>query len=140
MAELVRGELLRAPDVAFARQERLPPGAVSSPTLKVAPDLAAEILSPSETASRLDEKLNDYAASHIPLVWVIDRKRRTVMVVDADAPIRARLPRPNAATIIAPPPYSSGVLLPTILTAEAAEERRGKENEKKPPRPLRPLR
>jgi Uma2 family endonuclease len=79
---------VRAPDVAFVRQERLPPGAVSSPTLKVAPDLAAEILSASETASRLDEKLDDYAASHIPLVWVIDPKRRTVMVVDADAPIR----------------------------------------------------
>lgn len=79
---------VRAPDVAFVRQERLPPGAVSSPTLKVAPDLAAEILSPSETASRLDEKLDDYAASHVPLVWVIDPERRTVMVIARDAPVR----------------------------------------------------
>jgi Uma2 family endonuclease len=54
----------------------------------VAPDLAAEILSPSETAARLDEKLDDYAASHIPLVWVIDPKRRTVMVIARDAPVR----------------------------------------------------
>jgi Uma2 family endonuclease len=79
---------VRAPDAAFVRQERLPPGAVSSPTLKVVPDLAAEILSPSETASRLDEKLDDYAASHIPLVWVIDPKRRTVMIIARDAPVR----------------------------------------------------
>jgi Uma2 family endonuclease len=79
---------VRAPDVAFVRKERLPPGAIDETRLKVAPDLAAEILSPSETASRLDEKLDDYVASHIPLVWVIDPKRRTVMVIDADAPVR----------------------------------------------------
>lgn len=79
---------VRAPDVAFVGQGRLHPGAVSAPTLKVAPDLAAEILSPSETASRLDEKLDDYAASGIPLVWVIDPKRRTVMVIARDGPVR----------------------------------------------------
>lgn len=79
---------VRAPDVAFVREERLHSGALSSPTLKLAPDLAAEILSPSETASRLDEKLDDYAASGIPLVWVIDPKRRTVMVITRDRPVR----------------------------------------------------
>ena len=79
---------VRAPDVAFVRHERLPPGATAQSHLKIAPDLAAEILSPSETASRLDEKLDDYAASHIPLVWVIDPQRRTVMVIARDAPVR----------------------------------------------------
>jgi Uma2 family endonuclease len=79
---------VRAPDVTFVRKERLPPGAIDESRLKLAPDLAAEILSPSETASRLDEKLDDYAASRIPLVWVIDPKRRTVMVIAMDAPVR----------------------------------------------------
>ena len=79
---------VRAPDVSFVRQERLPPDGIGEAQLKIAPDLAAEILSPSETASRLDEKLDDYAASHIPLGWVIDPKRRTVMVIARDAPVR----------------------------------------------------
>jgi Uma2 family endonuclease len=79
---------VRAPDLAFVRKERIPPGAMDEARLKLAPDLAAEILSPSETASRLDEKLEDYAASHIPLVWVIDPKRRTVRVIAVDAPFR----------------------------------------------------
>jgi Uma2 family endonuclease len=79
---------VRAPDVAFVRKGRLPPGAMDESRLKLAPDLAAEILSPSETASRLDEKLDDYAVSHVPLVWVIDPKRRTVMVITSDAPVR----------------------------------------------------
>ncbi|MGQ0714899.1 MAG: Uma2 family endonuclease [Gemmatimonadaceae bacterium] len=50
--------------------------------------MAVEILSPSETASRLDEKLEDYGASRVPLVWVIDPERRTVSVIAADAPVR----------------------------------------------------
>jgi Uma2 family endonuclease len=79
---------IRAPDVAFVRKERLPAGALDDARLKLAPDLAAEILSPSETASRLDEKLDDYAASRVPLVWVIDPQRRTVMVIAADTPVR----------------------------------------------------
>ena len=79
---------VRAPDVAFVRKERLPAGWMDEPRLKVAPDLAAEILSPGETAARLDEKLDDYAAARIPLVWVVDPKRRTVMVIAADAPVR----------------------------------------------------
>jgi len=79
---------VRAPDVAFVRKERLPAGWMDAARLEVAPELAAEILSPSETAARLDEKLDDYAAARIPLVWVIDPKRRTVMVIAADAPVR----------------------------------------------------
>lgn len=77
---------LRAPDVSFVHKDRLPPGPIGR--LKLAPDLAAEILSPSQTASRLDEKLEDYAASRIPLVWVIDPDRRTVMIIARDAPVR----------------------------------------------------
>lgn len=79
---------VRAPDVAFVRTDRIPPNAMNEARLKLAPDLAAEILSPSETASRLDEKLADYAAANVPLVWVIDPKRRTVMVIAKDAPVR----------------------------------------------------
>jgi Uma2 family endonuclease len=56
--------------------------------LKLAPDLAAEILSPSETASELEEKLDDYLVSGTPLIWVVDPVRSTVMIVSADAPVR----------------------------------------------------
>jgi Uma2 family endonuclease len=79
---------VRAPDVAFVRKERLPAGAIDESRLKLAPDFVAEILSPSETAARLDEKLEDYSVSHVPLVWVIDPRRRTVMVIAKDAPVR----------------------------------------------------
>lgn len=79
---------VRAPDVSFVRAERLPPGAIHRGFVKVAPDLAVEVLSPSETASRLDEKLDDYRAAGTPLVWVLDPERRTVMVIEPDATVR----------------------------------------------------
>lgn len=79
---------VRNPDASFVRAERLPAEGVRRGFLKIAPDLVVEILSPSETASELEEKLDDYRAAGTPLIWVIDPDRRTVMIVSGDAPLR----------------------------------------------------
>ena len=79
---------VRVPDASFVRADRLPAEGVGPGLLKLAPDLAIEVLSPSETASELEEKLDDYLISGTPLIWVIDPVRRTVMIVSADAPVR----------------------------------------------------
>jgi Uma2 family endonuclease len=36
----------------------------------------------------LDEKLADYSAASVPLVWVIDPEAQTVMVVAAQMPVQ----------------------------------------------------
>jgi Uma2 family endonuclease len=79
---------VRVPDLSFVRADRLPAEGIGPGLLKLAPDLAVEILSPSETASELEEKLDDYLVSGTPLIWVVDPVRRTVMIVSADAPVR----------------------------------------------------
>jgi Uma2 family endonuclease len=87
--ELVRlPRTVRVPDVSFVRADRLPEQGVGPGLLKLAPDLAVEVLSPSETASDLEEKLDDYARAGTPLIWVVDPVRRTVMVIPADQPAR----------------------------------------------------
>ena len=87
--ELVRlPRTVRVPDGSFVRAERLPPEGIGPGLFKFAPDLAIEVLSPSETASELEEKLDDYLLSGTPLIWVVDPVRRTVMIVAADAPVR----------------------------------------------------
>jgi Uma2 family endonuclease len=79
---------VRVPDGSFVRAERLPPEGIGPGLLKFAPDLAIEVLSPSESASELEEKLDDYLFSGTQLIWVVDPVRRTVMIVAADAPVR----------------------------------------------------
>ena len=79
---------VRVPDASFVRRDRLPAEGIGPGLLKLAPDLAIEVLSPSETASDLEEKLDDYLIAGTPLVWVVDPARRTVMIVAADAPVR----------------------------------------------------
>jgi Uma2 family endonuclease len=87
--ELIRlPHTVRVPDLSFVRADRLPAGGVGPGLLRLAPDLAVEVLSPSETASALEEKLHDYTVAGTPLVWVVDPVRRTVMVVAESAPVK----------------------------------------------------
>ena len=79
---------VRIPDTSFVRADRLPKDGVGPGLMKLSPDLAVEVLSPSETAWALEEKLDDYRACGTPLIWVVDPKRRTVMIVASDAPVR----------------------------------------------------
>ncbi len=79
---------VRAPDASFVRTDRLPREGITARYLPLAPDLAVEVLSPSETASDLEEKLADYRTAGVSLVWVIDPSKRLVSVVAAAAPIR----------------------------------------------------
>ena len=79
---------VRVPDVSYVRAHRLPTEGIGPGLLKLAPDLAVEVLSPSESASELEEKLDDYRACGTPLIWVVDPVRRTVMLIASDAPVR----------------------------------------------------
>lgn len=79
---------VRVPDASYVKADRLPEQGIGPGLMQLAPDLAVEVLSPSETASELEEKLDDYIAAGTPLIWVIDPVRRTVMIVAADAPVR----------------------------------------------------
>jgi Uma2 family endonuclease len=79
---------VRKPDVSFVRTERLPGGRSPRGILEVAPDFAAEVLSPNDKAVELSEKLADYHSAAIPLVWVLNPDLRTVQVRTTDGVIR----------------------------------------------------
>ena len=78
---------VRVPDASFVRADRLPADGIGPGLLTFAPDLAVEVLSPSETASELEEKIDDYLRCGTPLIWVVDPVRRTVMIVSTDAAV-----------------------------------------------------
>ena len=81
-------QTVRVPDTSFVRADRLPTTGVEPGLMRLAPDLAVEVLSPSETASELEEKLHDYLAAGTRMIWIADPARRTVMVVPIDSPVR----------------------------------------------------
>ena len=70
---------VRAPDAAFAASERIPPGGVKG-FFPGAPDLAVEIVSPSDRASEIQAKVFDYLDAGARLVWVVYPEPRTVAV------------------------------------------------------------
>jgi len=82
-------DVVRAPDVAFVSAARVPllqqgrPGSVV-----LAPDLVVETLSPSNTASEMQRKTDEYLRHGTRLVWVIDPDERTAAVYTSDAPVR----------------------------------------------------
>jgi Uma2 family endonuclease len=63
----------RRPDVAFVSYERWAKGrsVPETPSWAVAPDLAIEIVSRSNTADEVAEKLEDYFKAGVRLVWVV---------------------------------------------------------------------
>jgi Uma2 family endonuclease len=73
--------LVRIPDVAFISWSRFPGGRLPTEAAPlVAPDLAVEILSPSNTKREMSRKLREYFEAGTRLVWYIDPDPRTVSV------------------------------------------------------------
>ncbi len=71
---------VRSPDVSFVRTEKLPGGRSPVDYGRLVPDLVVEVLSPSDSAREMAKKLEDYIGCGVPLVWVVDPERRTVIV------------------------------------------------------------
>jgi Uma2 family endonuclease len=69
---------VRLPDVAFVSTARVPRTPAAIPTL--APDLAVEVLSESNTPNELDKNLREYFDFGTRLAWVIDPPTRRVAV------------------------------------------------------------
>ncbi|HEX9373460.1 MAG TPA: Uma2 family endonuclease [Roseiflexaceae bacterium] len=71
--------VIRAPDVAFVRKERIPPAEQQSGYWPIAPDLAVEIISPSETATSIQDKVQDYLAAGTQLIWLVFPSQKIVV-------------------------------------------------------------
>ena len=78
---------LRSPDVSFVATDRLPEG-VPTGFVHVAPDLAVEVLSPSDRAADLAHKVAEYLAVGVRLVWVIDLEKGTAVLYRPGTPPR----------------------------------------------------
>jgi Uma2 family endonuclease len=75
---------LRYPDVAAVRFGRFPNEEQPSGHAPLAPDFVAEVVSPNDKPEDLEEKLLDYRAGGVRLVWVIYPATRTARAYRPD--------------------------------------------------------
>jgi len=68
------------PDVAFVRTERMLSPEQLDRFLRLVPDLAVEIVSPTDYPKLLDQKLAAYAEAGTPEVWVLRLRDLTVEI------------------------------------------------------------
>jgi Uma2 family endonuclease len=78
-------ETLRVPDVGFVRKDRLPPRAEFSRFPRLAPDLAIEVLSPSDRMVDALSKVAMFLQAGVRLVWLVDPASKTINVFRPDA-------------------------------------------------------
>ena len=79
-------DLVRAPDVAFVRRDRLPDVRVRG-YWPGAPDLVVEVISPNDLYTEVDEKVAEWLEHGTRLVFVVNPQRRTVAVHRPGQPV-----------------------------------------------------
>ena len=77
----------RIPDVGFIRQERVRPLDEMTGALDGAPDLAVEVISPTDRLTRVADKVEDWLEHGTRMVIVVNPRNRTVRVHTSDGMI-----------------------------------------------------
>jgi Uma2 family endonuclease len=71
---------VRAADIAFIRQERVPPFEARQHIMEVVPDLVVEILAKNDTVEEISARIDDWLAAGVQMLWIVDPFRRTVTI------------------------------------------------------------
>jgi Uma2 family endonuclease len=86
----VMPKLVRGPDAAFVSWATRPERVVPQEQIrKKVPDLAVEILSPSNTRKEMQIKLKEYFLGGVKLVWIINPEKRTAEAYTAPDAVTA---------------------------------------------------
>jgi Uma2 family endonuclease len=71
-------DTVRGPDLCFYSLERMP--TIPETYSECAPELAVEVLSPDDRMTDVREKVREYLAAGVKLVWVVDPDTKSLMV------------------------------------------------------------
>jgi len=79
---------VRGPDLAFFRR-RPSPDEVWAPATTAVPDFVIEVISPSDRAAEVEEKVRDWLRAGVPLLWYVNPMAGVTTVYEgAGGPIR----------------------------------------------------
>jgi Uma2 family endonuclease len=80
-------QTVRVPDVGFIRKDRVPPIAEHGRFPRLAPDLAVEVLSPSDRMGDALSKVTMYLQAGVRAIWLVDPETRTITTFYPDQPL-----------------------------------------------------
>jgi Uma2 family endonuclease len=75
---------VRRPDASFISIARLPADQLHEGYVRIAPDLAVEVVSPNDLFSEVEQKVGEYLQAGVRRVWVVNAAKRTVHVYRPD--------------------------------------------------------
>lgn len=75
-------EQIRKPDASYIRPSRL--SAIPEGFLEIPPDLAVEVVSPTDYYREVEEKAEEYLDAGVSVVWVINPSNRSVRIFRRD--------------------------------------------------------
>jgi Uma2 family endonuclease len=78
---------VRKPDASFIRLGRVPGEELPEGWLKLAPDLAVEVVSPNDLYCEVEEKVHQYLRAGVRLVWVVNPELRKVRIHRIDGTV-----------------------------------------------------
>lgn len=84
------GQSQRRPDVAFISYKRWPKGRrfPSENAFRIVPELVVEVVSPSNSANEVEEKIVEYLKVGVSLVWVVYPTTSRIYVHDGSSTVR----------------------------------------------------
>jgi Uma2 family endonuclease len=80
------GDTVRVPDVAFVRGRKLAPHKLP----EGAPDLAIEVISPTNTPHEINQRVSDFFAAGSTRVWLVYPEHRDIYIHGAAGVVRRR--------------------------------------------------
>lgn len=72
-------DTVRGPDVCFIARDRIPAGGIPTGYLDFVPDLIIEVVSPSDRAADVQEKVEEWLGAGARLVWVLYPSTQSVV-------------------------------------------------------------
>lgn len=107
-------DTVRAADILFLSHEREALRTRRRGFLDVAPDLIVEVLSPEDRPGEMQQKLSEYFAIGVRLVWVVDPARRTVRAYRGLDDVRSL----NVADVLTGEEVLTGFTMPVAAVFE----------------------
>lgn len=78
---------IRKSDVAVVLNERAEADASETAFFSIRPDIAIEVMSPTDLVEELQGKLEDYRRADVPLVWIVHPETQSIEIHRGRGPI-----------------------------------------------------